>query len=95
MRKYIPIGPANMATVKTNSLTMTELKVISACRKAERERSHAGTAGAMLDFSEALGVVPSESSLSKLFFSLPIIRLAVIARNVLVGELVRRAGHRV
>ena len=48
-----------MATVKPNSLMMTELEDISVGREGRDGRAHAGTAGAMLDFSEALGVFPS------------------------------------
>lgn len=40
--------------------------------------AHAGTAGAMLDLSEALGVLPSPSSFSRRFFSVESIRLEVM-----------------
>ena len=45
---------------------------------AEKAETHAGTAGAMLDFSDALGVLPSRSSFSRTFFSLEMIRLDVM-----------------
>ena len=48
-----------MATVKPNSLMITELVDISAGKEGGGDRAHAGTAGVMLDFSAALGVFPS------------------------------------
>ena len=43
--------------------------------------TYAGTAGAMLDFSAVLGVFPSRSSFSSIFFSLEIMRLDVMAAS--------------
>lgn len=69
MRKYVPIGPAIIAAVKPSNLYMTNLEhithsqaMISPRSRSSREKekkngseTHAGTAGVMMDFSEALG----------------------------------------
>lgn len=88
------MGPANMATVNIRSLIMTDLWAFSVgfqvvlteqCRAGEE--AHAGTAGAMLDFSEALGVLPSPSSFSRMDFSLVMMRLDVMAEKARIGWL--------
>lgn len=84
VRTYVPMGPAIMARVKASSLMMTELErdVMIRLRASGRGRAHAGTAGAMLDFSDACGVAALLSSFSRIFFSLEMIRLDVMAEGV-------------
>ena len=49
------------------------------------EEAYVGTAGAMLDFSEALGVVSFLSSFSRNVFSFEIILLDVMAERLRAG----------
>ena len=61
-----------MANVKARSLTITSLCLISICPHGSREcriRAHVETAGAMLDFSLAAGLLPILSSFSRMDFS--------------------------
>ncbi len=86
VRKYMPIGPPTMAAVKPSSLKMTALVSVELLSAHARSsccisdiQTHAGTAGVMFDFSEALGVRSLLSSFSRRFFSLDTILRLVIA----------------
>lgn len=48
-----------MATVNPNSLRMTDLEGVSAGAEDVEDGAHVGTAGAMLDFLEAIGLFAS------------------------------------
>ena len=81
-----------MATVKPNSLIITDLEGclehIDHIGFMRQLGTYAGTAGAMLVFSAALGVLSFRSSFSNRFFSLEIMRLEVIFKQdyKIVGE---------
>lgn len=74
-----------MAAVKPSNLAITDLVMIGSirlCRRACRLNTHAGTAGVILDFSDALGVIPSLSSFSKTVLPLGTIRRDAIVANI-------------
>lgn len=97
------MGPPTIAKVKPSNLYMTILHSFSKARgngvsgdfeTRKNEISYAGTAGAMLDFSVALGLRSSRSSFSNRVFSPEIILLEVIFASIGDCEL-RVASSRV
>lgn len=81
-----------MATVKANSLIIIDLEGclehIDHVEFMRQLGTYAGTAGAMLVFSAAPGVLSFRSSFSNKFFSLEIMRLEVMMKQMyeIVGE---------